>query len=63
MNDFERGIARAVEIYTAGMKGQIVPYFPGMQVKDVEELYSAGVLRALEEIDSVVEARFSTPRR
>ena len=55
MSDFELGISRAVHIYTAGLRGATVPYFTGMRTSDVEELYTAGYLAALDEIDQSLE--------
>ena len=55
MNDFERGISQATRIYKAGISGAAVPYFAGMRVADIEQLYSAGYMAHWEALDKETE--------
>lgn len=54
MSPFESRIHREVRIYNAGVRGTAVPYYPGMRVDDIEQLYTAGMMAALEEIDAAI---------
>lgn len=55
MTNFERGIANAIKVYDAGVKGTVCPYFPGTRVSDITKVYTEGRLDALAELDEAHE--------
>jgi hypothetical protein len=50
MTDFERGLQRVLEIYQAGVRGEIVP---SKKDADARAVYSAGYLDAAAEFDTI----------
>lgn len=51
IDDFQRGLRQTAAIYQAGIRGASVPFFTGMRVKDVTDIYTYGVIAALEEVE------------